>query len=68
MKIIKKEIKNCEFTDWIKTIVLDIIYKYKWKEWRILVKDFIESDEKNILKQLRVKVKENYNLNIEKWV
>jgi hypothetical protein len=62
MKIKSKEIKECD--DWnCKTIVLDLLYSYKWKEWRILVRDYIDSDHQNILKQLRVKVKENYILN-----
>jgi len=62
MKIKSKEIKECD--EWnSKTIVLDLLYSYKWKEWRILVRDYLDSDYQNILKQLRIKVKENYILN-----
>ena len=66
MKILSKEIKDCEFTSWEPTKVLEIIYTHRWKEpRRILVKDYNESDEKNILKQLRVAVREDYNLRKE---
>jgi ribosomal protein L25 (general stress protein Ctc) len=61
MKIKSKEVKECEFTNSKKTTVLDLIYTHRWQEWRILVKDFQENDYKNILKQLRVKVRENFN-------
>lgn len=63
MKIIKKKVKSCENTWWVKTTVLDLIYSHRGKEWRILVKDYFDSEENfnDILKQLRVKVRELYN-------
>lgn len=61
MKILKKKIKDCEFTNGTPTKVLDIEYSHRWESGRILVKDFIESDYNNVLKQLRVKVREHYN-------
>lgn len=67
MKISKKEIKECENTDWTKTMVLDLEYTHKKVTWRILVKDYDDKFYDKILKQLRVKVKE-YFLTKEKWV
>ena len=67
MKIKSKEIKECENTDWSKTIVLDLQYTHKWETWRVLVKDYHDSDYPNILKQLRVKVQEHYQLTKKKW-
>ena len=66
MKIISKEVKDCEFTNWEPTKVLEIVYTHRSKEHRrILVKDYNENDEKNILKQLRVAVREDYILRKE---
>jgi hypothetical protein len=66
MKIISKEIKECENTDSTKTIVLDITYSHKGEKWRLLVKDFEEKNEKKIIKQLRKKVQE-YFLTKKQW-
>ena len=60
MKIIKKEIKECEFTDSKKTTVLDLTYSHMGEQWRILIKDYKEDTYKDILKQLRVKVRNLY--------
>lgn len=65
MKILKKEVKDCEDTASNKMKVLDLHYSHKGKEWRILVRDFIEDDFKNVLKQLRVAVRNSYNK--ENW-
>ena len=60
MKVIKKEVKNCE-EKWKNIKVLELQYSHRGEKGKIFVKDFIDSDYKNILKQLRVKVRENYN-------
>lgn len=60
MKIISKEVKDCENPNWTTTKVLEVNYTHKWLSWKILIKDFIEEDEENVLKQLHSKVKEAY--------
>lgn len=61
MKIISKEIKDCEFTDSKKTKVLDIKYTHRGETGRILIKDYDPALEDEYIKELRVKVRENYN-------
>lgn len=63
MKVINKEVKDCKFTNWKETKVLDLHYSHRWKKWRILVQDYFD-DEKTynyILKQLRIQVRNKYN-------
>ena len=67
MKITKKEIKECEMPNWSKTTALELFYSHRWETWKIQVLEFIESDYKNILKQLREKVKDAYNIMKEQW-
>ncbi len=66
MKIISKEIKECENSDSTKTLVLEIIYSHKWETWKLLIKDYEEKYEKKVIKQLRKKVQE-YFLTKEQW-
>ena len=61
MKVIKKEIKECEFTDWKKTTVLDLEYTHRWEKWRILIKDYDDVNYYDILKALRVEIRKLYN-------
>lgn len=61
MKVIKKQIKKCENSDWSKTNVLDLLYTHKKKEWRVLVKDYDDANYNVILKQIRKAVKEQYD-------
>ena len=68
MKIIKKKIKDCENPDWTRTNVLDLEYTYKRNKGRILVKDYDDKFFNLILKQLRVQVRNNYNLTKSIWV
>jgi len=67
MKITKKEIKECEFTDWVKTLVLDIEYTHKRKKGRILIKDYKAEYEKDYIKQVRKEVQKTYNITPTKW-
>lgn len=68
MRIISKEVKECEMANnWTKTTVLDLNYTHRGKKWRILVKDYNDDTYEYVLKQLRVKVRENYNLTKGKW-
>jgi len=60
MKIIKKIIKECDLCEWWTTKVCDITYTHKWETWKILIRDFIEEDEDNVMKQLHKYVKESY--------
>lgn len=70
MKIINKEIRDCEYTNWIKTKVLILDYSYKWETWQIQLKDIdewiIEKYFDKYLKILRKQVKNQYNLT--KWI
>ncbi len=60
MKIRSKEVKTCDTKDGWKTKVLEVNYTHKWYSGKILIKDYLEEDEKNVLKQLTAKVKEAY--------
>lgn len=62
MKVINKEVKNCELTSWIKETVLDLKYTHRWKEGRILVRDYNDELYAKTLKELRVEVRKAYNL------
>jgi len=69
MKVINKEVKECEFENGTKNTVLDLEYTHRWTKWRILVKDYVD-DEKlytYILKQLRVQVRNAFNAKKLKW-
>lgn len=61
MKVIKKKVKTCEETDGTKIKVLDLQYSHRWEKGQILVRDYEDSMYSYILKQLRVKVRDNYN-------
>ena len=61
MKVINKEVKECELTTWEKNTVLDLIYSHRWKEGRILIKDYEDKFYDKILKQLRIEVRNSYN-------
>lgn len=67
MKITSKKIKECEYK-WAKTMVLDLDYTYKWETWKILIKDYDDNNFKEILKALRVQIRNNYNLTKNIWV
>lgn len=57
MKILTKEVKNCEDTAGKTTCVLDITYSHYGKKGRILVRDYNEDNYDSILKQLRKEVR-----------
>ena len=61
MKVIKKEVKTCEETDGTKIKVLDLQYSHRGEKGQIFVRDYNDSMYSYILKQLRVKVRDNYN-------
>jgi len=61
MRIINKEVKDCEFEDGTKNVVLDLEYTHRWEKWRILVKDYDDSFYDVILKQLRLQVRDTFN-------
>lgn len=64
MRIIKKEVKKCDDcnkSNSDKTLVLDLLYTHRGKEWRILIKDYKEEYYQDYLKQLRVEVRNTYN-------
>ena len=63
MKVIKREVKDCEETSWVKTTVLDLHYSHRWEKGRILVRDYDDSMYTYILKQLRKEVRNHYNNN-----
>lgn len=67
MKIIKKDIKECDTKEWVKTLVLDLEYSYKWNTWKILIRDYNDDNYLIILKQLRKEVKTLFD-NTIKWV
>lgn len=60
MKVIKKQIKDCEFTNGKPTKVLDLEYSHRWEKWRILVKDYDDNHYKKTLKELRKEVRKAY--------
>ncbi len=62
MKIRSKEVKECELEDWTKNTVLELIYTHRGTKWKILVKDYTDTEEvyQYILKQLRKQVKNLY--------
>ena len=60
MKVINKEIKECDEKDWTKVTVLDLQYTHRWEEWRILIRDYSDDFYDDILKQLRKAVRNNY--------
>lgn len=64
MKIIKKTLRNCEY-NWKETLVLELEYTHKWEIWLVQIKDYkkdtSEKEYSNILKKLRVAVKNTYN-------
>ena len=66
MKITSKKIKECEYK-WSKTMVLDLEYTYKWETWKILIKDYDDNNFKEILKALRIQVRNTYNLTKNIW-
>ena len=61
MKVISKEVKECEVTSGKKETVLDLQYSHKWEKWQILVRDYHDSMYSYILKQLKSKVRDAYN-------
>jgi hypothetical protein len=61
MKILKKKVKLCDDSDGGKTNVLDLEYSHKGKTWKILIRDYDDSNYKDILKRLRVEVRNLYN-------
>ena len=67
MKITSKKIKECEYK-WSKTMVLDLEYTHKWETWKILVKDYDDNNFAEILKALRVQVRNTYNLTKNIWL
>ena len=67
MKITSKKIKECEYK-WAKTMVLDLEYTHKWETWKILVKDYDDKNFAEILKALRVQVRNTYNLTKNIWL
>ena len=60
MKIINKEIKECENTDGTKTYVLDLEYTHRWETWKILIKDYKEEFYEEYLQELRKQVRNLY--------
>jgi hypothetical protein len=67
MKIISKEVKECEFTDSKKTKVLDIKYTHRGETGRILIQDYDSALEDEYIKELRVKVRDAYkNFQVKK--
>ena len=60
MKVISKEIKDCEETNWDKVQVLDLKYTHKGETGRVLIHDYDDVNYKEILKRLRVEVKNHY--------
>ena len=62
MKIINREVKACENTDGTFTNVLDMEYTHRWETGRILIRDYNEDLNIEYIKELRVQVRNNYNL------
>lgn len=60
MKIINREVKACENTDWTFTNVLEINYSHKWETGKILIRDYNPELEKEYLKELRKQVSNLY--------
>lgn len=60
MKILKKEVKECENKDWSKTMVLDLEYSHKGYKGRILVKDYKEENFEEMKKTFTKEVKKVY--------
>ena len=67
MKILKKNIRECEMPDWTKTMVLELDYSHKKFTGKIIVKDYNDINYHKILKQLRPEVVKAYNLTKEQW-
>ena len=62
MKILNQEIKECEFTTWVKTKVLDLEFSHKkLKRGRILIKDFGWELTPKMLKEIRAEIRESYS-------
>jgi hypothetical protein len=60
VSLVKKEKKECKTTSWQSTWVLDLIYKCKGEYLPILIKDLIDGDDENILKQAKQKAREYF--------
>ena len=65
MKVLKKTIKECEKMDWKKINVLDLKYSHKGFIGRVLIQDYDDINYKDILKRLRVEIRNTYNKKIE---
>ena len=61
MKIISKEVKDCEETNGDKLKVLDLKYSHRGKQWRVLIHDYDDVNYDAILTKLRVEVRDLYN-------
>ena len=61
MKVLKKQIKNCEDTGDNKMKVLDLHYSHRGEKGRILIRDYKDTDYKEILKRLRLEVRKLYD-------
>lgn len=60
MKILKKEVRICEETNWNKVRVLDLQYSHRGEKGQIFVRDYNDSMYSYILKQLRKEVRKTY--------
>ena len=62
MKIISKEVKACENTDGTFTNVLDLNYTHKGESGKVLIRDYNPDLEMEYFKELRIQVRNHYNL------
>ena len=62
IKIIKKEVKTCENTDWNKTLVLHLQYKIKGLKWEVNIKDYEDNEHnyKKVLEKVKKHIREAY--------
>jgi len=60
MKVINKEIRECESTAWEPITVLILEYTHRKKRGRIMIREYDDKDYDEILKRLRKEVRELY--------
>lgn len=62
MKILSKQIKECEETNWTKTTVLDLVFSYKHRKWRVLIRDYFNDNKTyaHIIKNLKEEIVKAY--------
>lgn len=65
VKIKSEKIRECKYTDWKETLVLEIEYKIKNHTWIVNIKDYNKYNYKAIIKSAKHHIKEWYKKFLE---